>query len=119
MTNHLLKLVEHTLFCRVDIRRGHRIAFTEFFALFCGQSGWEGQAITVVLIRAREAGAVLPILAVESEEMTVLGIAVLLVSAVRVSGLSPTQDKQQAEDQQGRGHGGVVWCGVLHILAGH
>ena len=105
MTSHLLKLVEHTLFCRVDIRRGHRIIFTEFFASFSGQSVWEGQAITVVLIRAREAGAVLPILAVESEEMTVLGIAVLLVSTVIVTGASRTQNRQ-AEDQQGRDHGG-------------
>ena len=105
MTSHLLKLVEHTLFCRVDIRRGHRIAFTEIFTSFCGQSGWKGQAITVVLIRAREAGAVLPILAVESEEMTVLGIAVLLVSTVIVTGASRTQNRQ-AEDQQGRDHGG-------------
>ena len=63
------------------------------------------QSITVVLIRASDARAV-PTLAVESGEITILGIAIILVSAV--SGLSRSQDKQ-AEDDEGRGHGGVEY----------
>ena len=106
MTNpHLLKLVEHTLCCRVTIRLGDRIVFAKCLAaVTIRERGWGGQAITVA--GARDASAA-PILAVDGGEVTVLGlgIAVVLVSAV-VVGAGRAQDKQ-GEDEEGRGHGGV------------